>query len=103
MLRKLIIFGFCFFAMACSVSNNGDNGSFSEKYSYEVNGCKTGAHVFKGNSAEEVKAQICKALQDEDLNHGCAYSVRKAHYERRCLGKSLENSDHKSDEIELQF
>jgi hypothetical protein len=58
-------------------------GTEDKKFTYELseNGCSTGSHTFE--SLEEQ----CAALKNEDINHGCAYGMRKSHYEQqKCPG-----------------
>ena len=52
----------------------------NENYSYDYteNGCKTGAHSFSDLGS------YCKALQDEELNKGCAGKMRKDAFSTQC-------------------
>jgi hypothetical protein len=60
-------------SLAACGSTEASDESKSEKYTYEFefNGCKTGKHSFSS------KSEYCEALLDDDLNHGCARSMRE--------------------------
>ncbi len=55
-------------------------GTPEQTYSYDftVNDCKTGKHEF-GNLQD-----YCNALKNDDLNQGCASSLRNIEFELRC-------------------
>ena len=61
----------------------------SYSYDYTENGCNTGNHAF----SELV--QYCKALQDDNLNNGCASSMRQRAYTNEC--KNLLNNSPYND------
>lgn len=63
-------------AAGCNIQNNSEEFS----YEFDVNGCSTGKHTFNSRDA------YCKALADEALNNGCAYSLRKQTFEANCPG-----------------
>ena len=68
---------------ACQSGSTGlDITSTSTAYTYkfEENGCKTDEHSFSS------KADYCNGLKNEDLNHGCAYSIRQDAYNVNCTG-----------------
>lgn len=50
----------------------------SYSYEFESNGCKTGRHSF-GSVGE-----MCEALQDENLNRGCALGLRIDYFDESC-------------------
>jgi hypothetical protein len=62
-------------SVSCSKSKKSEDLS----YDFEYNGCKTGKHSFAS------KAAMCDALQDDFLNKGCAYDMRKDFYEQKCI------------------
>jgi hypothetical protein len=73
----LLLMGFGF--TACG---SADDATITNlKYDFTYNDCKTGAHSF--SSVEE----YCKGLQNDELNHGCAYSLREYAFKSRCTGK----------------
>jgi hypothetical protein len=59
---------------------------FKEAYQFNVNGCDTGRHEFTASSADEVKRQLCDALQDDSRNSACAESTRLDMFTRKCPG-----------------
>ena len=52
----------------------------------EPNGCDTKRHDFSSKSASDVKKQLCKALQDDELNGPCAESLREKLFNQKCTG-----------------
>ena len=52
----------------------------SQDYTYQYNdkGCETGKHEF------DSKESYCSGLKSEEINHGCASSMREASYKSNC-------------------
>lgn len=61
-------------------------GTYSMSYQYNENGCDTGEHVFTGASEYSVQNQLCSALRNEALNHGCAREKRQSEFADECQG-----------------
>jgi hypothetical protein len=59
-----------------SIENKHDDIRY--EYSYDINECPTGSHSFKS------KSEYCTALQDEELNKGCAREVRAKTWDEEC-------------------
>lgn len=57
-------------------------------YRFHQNGCDTGKQEFKSNSRVDVLRQMCRALQNETLNRGCALESRQRLFDERCKGSS---------------
>jgi hypothetical protein len=80
------------FLIACAGQKTGGDGTdtntgrFKDGYEFEVNGCSTQTHEFASGSAEETKRLLCDALQDNELNGGCAEFLRQESFERKCPG-----------------
>jgi HEAT repeat protein len=104
-MKNAIAFTLAFgFLTACSQggSGGGQNGlavgpkgevkdpstqQFKESYRLNLNGCDTGKHDFGSDaSADDVKKQLCQALQDDDLNASCAEPLRKEFFDKKCGG-----------------
>lgn len=93
---------------ACSLKVNdkevgkvGGGGDRTEdSYDYTFNGCPTGRQSFSG-TAEEVRKNLCAALQDETRNKGCAQGMRKKHFASKCPGTFTPSSGtyRSSDEV----
>jgi hypothetical protein len=70
------------FSFAClllsMITACGSESKDSEtlRYQFEQNGCNTGSHEFK--KLED----MCQALKDDQLNQGCALSLRLDHFEQ---------------------
>ncbi|MCK6597574.1 MAG: hypothetical protein L6Q37_04355 [Bdellovibrionaceae bacterium] len=90
---KIIIYlmSFCFllFTSACNSSSKSED--HSDSYNFSVNGCETKEHKFTGNSAEEVKNQICAALKDSRINNSCATELRYEMFKQKCSGMDWYN------------
>lgn len=73
-----------FLGIACS-SKSEDH---SDSYNFTVNGCETKEHKFSGSSEDDVRNQLCAALKNEELNNGCAVSLRYEAFKQKCPGMS---------------
>lgn len=79
-----------------STDNNSpaNNNTYSNKSSVQLkdsyqlndNGCDTGKHSFTASSDEDLKNQVCAALQDENLNKSCAQPLRRNLFDSKCKG-----------------
>lgn len=49
-----------------------------ESYTFTENGCTTGTLTFNNHG------ELCAGLKNDVLNSHCAWSSRKAHYEKHC-------------------
>ncbi|KYG63222.1 hypothetical protein AZI86_16095 [Bdellovibrio bacteriovorus] len=67
--------------VGCSSDSENKNESLSYEFSY--NGCNTGKHQFNS------KAEMCQALQDNELNNGCAIGMRASHFDLHCPGQTF--------------
>lgn len=56
----------------------------SRSYEFTENGCKTGKQQF--DSLEG----LCKGLQNNELNKGCAHTSRELYFEQQCPGQKFE-------------
>lgn len=77
---------------------NGDNNQkpqgqdpstqqFKESYQLSLNGCDTGKHIFGSDTSyDDVRKQLCDALQDDKLNGSCAEPLRKEFFDKKCSG-----------------
>ncbi len=63
---------------SCMTSKKIEKKNENYSYDYTENGCKTGAHSFSD------LASYCKALQNEDLNNGCAGKMRNDAFSNQC-------------------
>src|SRR4051812_46788320 len=72
-------------------SNSGDPEGDSSKtvtsqeayrYQFNLNGCDTHPRLAIST------AQLCRNLQFEGANAGCARSLRRAHFDEACLGQT---------------
>jgi len=64
-----------------SATENKSGGSTTYTYELTENGCETGSHTF------DSKTDYCEGLRSNNLNKGCAYSLRKYTYEsNNCSG-----------------
>lgn len=77
--------------VACSNGGTGSGAKSSavsqvhkESYQFVENGCDTSKHDFSSSDADDVNKQLCNALQDDDLNNGCAADMRQQLYEQKC-------------------
>jgi HEAT repeat protein len=61
-----------------------DTGQYETTYRFKANGCDTGTHTFRSNSASDTQDQFCKALLDDALNKGCARDQRRDRYNKTC-------------------
>ncbi|MGZ3775184.1 MAG: HEAT repeat domain-containing protein [Pseudobdellovibrionaceae bacterium] len=100
MKTKLVIaLGFSLTLTACSnggsgggdtktggLTNQGTSEQHKENYDLTLNGCNTGKHDFSSTSADEVKKQLCDALQDDQLNNSCAEPLRQDFFNKKCSG-----------------
>ena len=80
-MQKLILmtlFSTTFLLAACGNKEDEEKKNASYKYSYEYNGCKTEEHSFEGKDA------YCAGLKNDELNHFCAWELRKQTYEQEC-------------------
>lgn len=59
---------------------------YKKSYQFEVNGCNTGEHSFSSSDESEMRRKLCEALQDDELNNGCAESLRFDYFEDNCEG-----------------
>jgi hypothetical protein len=78
MKRDLILILSVFVLFACGAK---EEKSEKKSYNFTTNGCSTGEHSY--SSAEE----LCKALQDEKVNNGCSYEMRKKMFQENCSGE----------------
>jgi hypothetical protein len=62
--------------MGCSKSEKKESIS----YDFTENGCPTGNKTFSS------VAEMCKGLQDDELNNHCAEASREAHFKQNCSG-----------------
>lgn len=87
-MKKMVLL---FVAVQALVACAKENKSESHRNSYELseNGCSTGAHEFSSGSDEDTQRQICSALQDEELNKGCAQDLRRIQFEETCPGQTF--------------
>jgi hypothetical protein len=53
-------------------------------YSYEINGCKTGAQSYSS------KDELCSKLKNDSLNNGCARSARRERFNQECGGQNFD-------------
>lgn len=81
--KALLLLSLSFLLTNCSSESNSSH--YSDSYQYEENGCDTGKMVFEGSSPEEVNKMLCEALQDDELNRGCAYEMRLARFKKSCM------------------
>ena len=66
---------------ACGSSKTeAQNSQENLTYDYTENGCKTGSHSFSSLT------DYCAGLENNQLNNGCAYDLRKSGFESRCSG-----------------
>lgn len=79
-MQKILLTALFFSALALTAcgSKDEDSENTNYKYSYEYNGCKTEEHTFDGKDA------YCAGLKNDELNHYCAYDMRKEAYEKAC-------------------
>jgi len=78
-MKKMILLLMAFGFSACGT---GDDAALTNlKYDFTYNDCKTGSHSF--SSVDE----YCKGLQNDELNHGCAYFLREREFKSRCQGQ----------------
>lgn len=64
---------------------NASNTSYMKNYSMSENGCGTGAHYFVASTEKKSFEIYCKALKNDELNHGCAKNQRAEKYaEDKC-------------------
>jgi transposase-like protein len=61
----------------------------SLSFEFEINGCKTGKHVF--NSRDE----LCKGLQNNTLNNNCAVDMRADFFQTNCPSQTFTTFDDK--------
>jgi HEAT repeat protein len=61
------------------------SSSAKETYRFKQGGCDTGEHTYEGPAAE-VKRKLCEALQDDELNRGCAEATRREYFQAMCVG-----------------
>jgi hypothetical protein len=61
---------------------------FSDSYRFQQNGCDTGQHEFSAETAEELKHQVCSALQNDSLNRSCAERARYQAFQQKCPGQT---------------
>jgi hypothetical protein len=57
-------------------------------YQFSETGCTTGLRRFSGPSSEDVRRQLCGALQNEWMNGRCAQSTRYSAFANICSGYS---------------
>ncbi len=59
-----------------------------ESYEFTENGCYTRKHEFVSIDSDDLKKQLCTALQDDQLNgsNGCAENLRRELFEKKCAG-----------------
>jgi hypothetical protein len=74
--------------VSCSSSSSEKTENHSDSYNFTLNGCETKEHKFTGSSEDDVRNQICAALKNEDLNNGCAVSLRYEMFKQKCPGIS---------------
>jgi hypothetical protein len=85
-LRKILpSLALAFLCLGCGNSHRSQSTKTEEyTYKHEENGCKTGEHV-----ATSLKRH-CENLANEELNHYCAASIRKATFDQTCAGTDVE-------------
>ena len=68
--------------VACEKKENKKSEIHTENYSYQFkyNQCDTEKHEFTSMN------ELCVALQDEELNQGCAQNLRANHFKENCPG-----------------
>ena len=69
--RNLMLLGTFLIVSGCGSSED-------YTYQYNENGCETGKHEF------DSKESYCNGLKNEDINHGCASSIREKTYKSNC-------------------
>lgn len=73
------------------VSCGGSSNSYKDSYDFTVNGCSTGKQSFSASSQEALLDKVCEALVDEELNNGCAASLRAQKFNAQCSEVELSN------------
>ncbi len=81
-MKKLLVSVLPLLFCACN-EIAGENVTNSFNYSYEMNGpdCSTGRHVFYSLT------ELCRCLQDEELNNFCARQDRQSAFVSHCDGQ----------------
>jgi hypothetical protein len=59
-------------------------GSSDLSYNLTENGCSTGEQSFSS------REDYCKGLQNKELNHDCAYTLRRNNFKANCTGEFKE-------------
>ncbi len=81
--------------LACTIRGPGSSGSttdtqkneqYKESYQLNQNGCDTEKHDFVASTQEDLKKQLCEALQNDELNKRCALEARRARFDESCQG-----------------
>jgi hypothetical protein len=74
----------------CSHHTSDDRKSenYQDSYQFKLDTCNTGLHRFSSDNSDELKRQLCEALQNDRLNNSCAESSRRELFRERCSGLS---------------
>lgn len=90
-MKKLFIFSLAACALVACAKKDSDKKeeskqqAYVEKYSLEMNGCRTGDHRFESpSSRSDVRKKLCIELQNDEANHSCAEELRKEHFSKMC-------------------
>lgn len=67
---------------------SGSSRVYRDGYQLELNGCSTGKQTVQAASLGEARAKLCTALQDDELNHSCAESLRRDYFNKVCEGQA---------------
>jgi HEAT repeat protein len=90
-MKKLFTFSLVACTLVACAKNDSDKKeesvqqAYVEKYSLEMNGCRTGNHRFESTiSASDARKKLCVELQNDEANHSCAEELRKEHFNKLC-------------------
>lgn len=81
------VVGFTVTACGSKSETGGKKSTLArEAYQFSYNGCDTKPHEFIHSSAGEARRLLCEALQDDELNQGCAEILRRDYFRDKCSG-----------------